>query len=91
MDYFFNKKKLRAKISFGPPLKFVARLETWAKPPLKSMILTVIQKFVVLYNYLFSAKFLALITIIFLSYLIRVWVWVTSPKMTSFTDDFRAL
>ncbi len=31
---------------------------TWAKPPLKSMAFTVIQKFVVLYNYLFAAKFL---------------------------------
>jgi hypothetical protein len=69
---------------FSPPLKFFPRLKTWAKPPLKSMVLTVIQKFVVLYNnYLFAAKFQALITINFLSYLIRGWVWITSP-----TDDF---
>ncbi len=60
-------KKNYPKISFGPHLKFFARLKTWAKPPLKSMVLTVIRKFVVLYNnYLFAAKFLALITIIFL-------------------------
>ncbi len=31
---------------------------TWAKSPLKSMAFTAIQKFVVLYNYLFAAKFL---------------------------------
>jgi hypothetical protein len=47
------------------------------------MVLTVIQNFVVLHNnYLFAAKFLALITIIFLSYLI-----ITSPTMTSPTND----
>jgi hypothetical protein len=68
MNYFFKKKKnYEQKISFGPPLKFFARLETWAKSPLKSMVLTIIQKFVVLYNnYLFAAKFLLFITIILL-------------------------
>jgi hypothetical protein len=71
---------------FSPPFKFFPRLKTWAKPLLKSMVLTVIQKFVVLYNnYLFAAKFRALI--IFLSYLIRAWVWITSPTATSPTDD----
>ncbi len=88
---FFQQKKKKnyeQKISFGPPLKFFPRLETWAKPPLKSMVLTVFQNFVVLYNnYLFAAKFLLLITIIFLSYLIRVWVWVPLPTATSPTDD----
>ncbi len=45
--------------------------KSWANPALKSMVLTVIQKFVVLYNnYLFAAKFLLLILIIFLWYLI---------------------
>jgi hypothetical protein len=67
MDYFSTKKNYEQKISFGPPLKFFHRLETWAKLSLKSMALMVIQKFVVLYdNYLFAAKFLALITMIFL-------------------------
>ncbi len=65
MDHL--KKELRAKNILWPSFEIFARLETWAKPPLKSMVFKVIQKFVVLYsNYLFAAKFLLLITIIFL-------------------------
>jgi hypothetical protein len=68
MDYL---KKIKSK---KYPLALLSNLfldskilgeSTWAKP-LKSIVLTVIQKFVVLYNYLFAAQFLALTTIIFL-------------------------
>ncbi len=71
MDYFF-KKNVEQETSFSllSNLFLDSKIlgeSTWAKPPLKSMVLTVIQKFVVLYNnYLFAAEFLALITIIFL-------------------------
>jgi hypothetical protein len=86
MDYFL-KKITSKKYS----LALFLNLLLGSKPglnPLKSMVLTFIQKFVVLYNnYLFAAKFRALITIIFLSYLIRVWVLVTSPTATSPIDD----
>jgi hypothetical protein len=46
MDHL--KKELRAKNILWPSFEIFARLETWAKPPLKSMVFTVIQKFVVL-------------------------------------------
>jgi hypothetical protein len=45
---FFQQKKKKnyeQKISFGPPLKFFPRLETWAKPPLKKYGINGFSKF----------------------------------------------
>jgi hypothetical protein len=64
MDYLTKIKSKKYPSNLFLDSKILEE-SAWAKPPLKSIVLTIIQKFVVLYNnYLFAAQFLALITII---------------------------